>query len=400
MADQLFDAYDPAFVRDPYPTYERLRETAPAFFDETWGLTFFTRHSDVSAILRDKRFGRDIRHVIPLDEVDQRTYPTHLPRWYRLIRGSFIDLEPPEHTRLRGTVARSFTRRRAEIRRDQIDAIVANVLSRVRDKDSMEVITDLATPVPLAVIAELMGIAEPDRAQLIDWSHAIVRVFDLNVTTEEEGAAEEATAAFEEYLLTVIARRRVDPGDDLISELANDPGGLDDEDLVATCILALNAGHEATVHGIGNAVLALARHPDQLQRMASEPELGPTAVEELLRFDTPLQMFERWVLEDLDWKGTALKRGDKVGLLFGSANRDPEAFEDPESLDLARADNPHVSFGAGTHFCMGAPLARVELESTLVQLAGAHPELALLEPEPSRDPSLIFRGVRELKVKL
>lgn len=400
MAGEVFDAYDPEFVRDPYPTYRRIRQSSPVFFDETWGLTFFSLHSDVASILRDKRFGRDIRHVVPLDQVDQRTYPTHLPRWYRLIRGSFIDLEPPEHTRLRGKVARSFTRRSAEIRREQIDGLVEGVLDSVRDRGVVDVISDIATPVPLAVIAELMGIPESDREQLIDWSHAIVRVFDLNVSTPEEQAAEQATAAFEEYLLDVIAHRRTRPGDDLISELANDSDGLGDEDLVATCILALNAGHEATVHGIGNAVLALAQHPAQLRRLAADPGLGATAVEELLRFDTPLQMFERWVLEDLDWNGTRLQTGDKVGLLFGSANRDPAAVEDPDVLDLGRSDSPHVSFGAGTHFCMGAPLARVELESTLVHLAAAHPEMHLIDPDPPRDPSLIFRGVRELAVAL
>lgn len=393
-----FDAYHPDFVRDPYPTYARLREEGP-FYDDTWGLTFFSRHRDVTAILRDRRFGRDIRHVLPLDQVDRRTYPEHLPNWYRMVRGSFIDLEPPEHTRIRSAFNRSFTKSRAEIKRESIAALADDLLDRVADRTRFDAVADFAAPIPVAVIAELMGIPVDRREDLLSWSHAIVKVFDLNVTPDEEQHAEHAVVEFGAYLRELITLRRADPGTDLISELTTN-AGLPEDDLVATCILILNAGHEATVHAIGNGILALSRHPEVFARLRSDPGLLPTAVDELLRWDPPLQMFERWVLEDLEYQGVPLKAGDKVGLLFGAANRDPSAFPDPDRLDPGRADNPHVSFGLGTHFCMGAPLARVELEEAFGALARWITSISPPVAEPPRTPSLVFRGVDRLPIEV
>lgn len=392
-----FDAYDPAFLADPYPVYARLR-TQPPVFDESWGLTFFARHKDVTGLLRDKRFGRDIRQVLPLDAVDPRTYPTHLEHWYRLIRGSFIDLEPPEHSRIRGAVNRSFTRSRAEAHRSSIREQANRLLDAAGD--TFDAITAFAAPIPVAVIARLMGIPDGDQQALLDWSHAIVRVFDLNVTPDEEIAAEAAVTAFADYLRGVIRSRVEAPGDDLLSEMVTADDALPEDDLIATAILILNAGHEATVHAIGNGILALARNPEALAALHERPELAPTAAEELLRFDPPLQMFERWVLEDVEWSGIPLRTGDKVGLLFGAANHDPEVFQDPEDLDLTREENPHVSFGLGTHFCLGAPLARIELEEAFGALARRTRSIALESVEPPRTPSLVFRGVDELRISL
>lgn len=391
----MFEPYDPAFLRDPYPEYARMR-SRPPFFDDAWGLTFFGRHADVMGILRHGAFGRDIRHVLPDDRVDHRTYPTHLPIWYRMIRGSFIDLEPPEHTRLRGAVSRAFTRRRAEMKREDIRRIADRLIGSAGSR--FDAVADLATPLPVAVIAGLMGVDAADHGRLLDWSHAIVRVFDLSSTEAEQQAAERAVVEFSDYLRDIIARRRATPGDDLISEMVTAPDPLPDDDLVASCILILNAGHEATVHALGNAVLALARHPDQYARLVADPELVSTAADELLRFDSPLQMFERWVLDEIEWAGVRLAVGDKVGLLFGAANRDPEAFDDPDTLDVARMPNPHVSFGAGTHFCLGAALARVEIEEALAALTARFNELHVDEQEPPRLASLVFRGVTSLQV--
>jgi hypothetical protein len=233
---------------------------------------------------------------------------------------------------------------------------------------------------------------------LLDWSHAIVRVFDLDVTPAEEQAAEAAVVEFADHLRGLVEERRRSPGDDLVSELATAPDPLPDDDLVATCMLVLNAGHEATVHGIGNGALALARHPEAARRLAADPGLAPDATEELLRYDAPLQMFERWVLADLEWEGHRLRRGDKVGLLFGAANRDPDAFADPDTLVLHRPRNAHVSFGGGTHFCVGAPLARIELQEAFAALARRG--VALVDPEPPRTPSLVFRGATSLRVSV
>jgi len=393
-----FDAYDPAFVANPYPTYSALR-AAPPFYDDHWRLTFFARHADVGAMLRDKRFGRDIRQVLPPDQVDHRSYPTHLTNWYRMIRGSFIDLEPPEHTRIRGAVKQPFTRSRAEARRGEIERLADALLDRAAAEGRMEAIADFATPIPIAVVANLMGIPDSDHRMLLDWSHAIVRVFDINATPGEQQAAELAVTEFAEYVRDIVRDRRADPGDDLISELAAADDPLPEDDLVATCILVLNAGHEATVHGIGNGVLALARNPDQFELLRSGAPAGP-ATEELLRFDTPLQMFERWVLEDLDWGGVSFQAGDKVGLLYGSANHDEAMFERPEALDVTRRENPHISFGLGTHFCLGAPLARVELEVAFAALARRFSSIRLVDAEPPRQPSLVFRGVLSMEVEV
>jgi cytochrome P450 len=391
----LFDPYSREFTANPYPTYRVLRERSP-FYDASWGLTFFARHADVTGILRDKRFGRDIRHVVPPDQVDHRTYPEHLPNWTRIIRGSFIDLEPPEHTRIRGAFSRHFTKRRAEAERERVQARARALLEPLVGGE-FDAIADYAWRLPVAVIADLIGVPPDEHAALLEWSHAIVRVFDLAVTPEEETAAEAAVIAFSDRLRGIIADRRKRPREDLISRLVAEDV-LPEDDLVSSCILLLNAGHEATVHAIGNSLLALARNPVALSSLATNADLLPGAVEELLRYDPPLHMFERWVLEDLEWAGASLKTGDKVGLLFGAANHDPEVFDHPARLDLSRSDNPHVSFGLGTHFCLGAPLARIELEETLRAVAVLCRRLEHIDPEPSRVSSLVFRGLTELRL--
>jgi cytochrome P450 len=267
----------------------------------------------------------------------------------------------------------------------------------------MEVVADYATPIPLTMIAELLGVPAGDQPQLVEWSHAMVRPFDESCTEEEGALAEQATIDFVEYVGALVEERGVRPTDDLLTALVEarvDGDRLTRDEVVATAILTLNAGHEATVQAIGNAVLALARHPDEYQRLRGEPTLIPGAVDEVLRFDTPLQMFERWVLEDLDWNGTALRRGTKVGLMFGSANHDEAVFSDPEHLDVGRAAEAHVSFGGGVHYCVGAPLAKVELEVALERFVESITGFELATDQLERTPSLIFRGVKELPITL
>jgi cytochrome P450 len=405
MSNVSFDAYAPGFVDDPYPTYARLRAESPVFHDDTWGLTFFARHGDVAAILRDRRFGRDVRHAVPVEDVDaevyRRIYPPELPNWTRYVRDSFIDLEPPRHTRIRRLVQWAFTRRASESYRSRMQDTAEALVDRALEAGSMEVISDYATPIPLTMIAELLGVPRSDQPQLIEWSHAIVRVFDEACTPEEGRRAEAAVVEFVGYVRRLLDRHRGHPLDDLTSALIAaevDGDHLTDDELAATIILTLNAGHEATVQAIGNAVLALARHPGEYRRLREDTGLLATAGDELLRFDTPLQMFERWVLEDADWGGVALRRGTKVGLLFGSANHDESVFDAPERLDLGRVDNPHVSFGGGIHFCVGAPLAKIELEVALGTLARRIAGLELLTARVERVPSLVFRGVTALPV--
>lgn len=403
----MFDAYSPEFLENPYPTYRRLRDESPVFYDENWGLTFVARHEDVSAALKDRdTFGRDFRHRLAIEDVDQevyeRIYPPQWPTWTRYIRESFIDLEPPRHTRLRRLVSKAFTRRSSEVFRADLEAAADGILDRVLEAGEMEVIDDFATPIPVAMIAELMGVPRDDHAQLIEWSHAIVRVFDERVTDQEGEAAEQATKDFVAYMEDLLARRRAQPGDDLLSamlEVEESGDTLSEEEIVSTAILTLNAGHEATVHAIGNSLLALARAPEAYRTLASGDVDVSLAVDELLRYDSPLQMFERWVLEDTDIRGEPIAAGSKVGLLFGSANHDDEAFADPGQLSLDRKPNPHVSFGGGLHYCVGAPLAKVELEAALGRFADRVAAIGVLEVS-ERIESLVFRGVQTLRLGL
>jgi len=270
----------------------------------------------------------------------------------------------------------------------------------VLESETVEVISEYATPIPVAMIAELMGIPSEDHSRLIEWSRTIVTVFDERVTEEEGAAAEQATKDFVAYVEAVLVDRRARPGDDLISamlEVEDDGDVLTDEEIVGTVILALNAGHEATVHAIGNSLLALAESPSAYQD-ARAADTG-LAVDELLRFDSPLQMFERWVLEDTTVGGHRLEKGSKVGLLFGSANHDESVFSNSEDLDLSRTPNPHVSFGAGLHYCVGAPLAKVELEAALGRFVDRVAAVELVSASHRID-SLVFRGVGRLEVVL
>ena len=402
-----FDVYDQAFLADPYPTYKTLRASTPVFYDKTWDLTFVAGYGDVSDILKDRqRFGRDFRHRLDVEEVDadlhHRIYPSRWPTWTRYIRESFIDLEPPRHTRLRRLVAKAFTRRSSEIFRSQLESAADGILDRLLDQGTSEIIADYATPIPIAMIAELMGIPTADHGQLVDWSHSIVAVFDQGVTDSDGEKAEQATSDFVAYVEGLVKRRRAHPGSDLISAMLDvkDAGeSLTDEEIVGTTILTLNAGHEATVHAIGNALLALARDPSAYAALAGGDVGVGTSVEELLRFDSPLQMFERWVLEDTEIAGRPLEKGTKVGLLFGSANHDEAAFSNPDHLNLSRDPNPHVSFGAGLHYCVGAPLAKVELEAAIGTFAKRVAAIDLVEVQ-DRIESLVFRGVGQLHLEL
>jgi cytochrome P450 len=366
------------------------------------------RHELVTSILKNREgFGRDFRHRLSVDEVDpdiyRRIYPPQWPMWTRYIRESFIDLEPPRHTRLRRLVSKAFTRRSSEVFRPRLEEAADRILDQALEKGSIEAISQFAAPIPVAMIAELMGIPPEEHSRLLDWSHAIVKVFDQNVTEAEGRAADLATTEFVEYLEGVLEQRRGQPGEDLISamlEVEESGDTLTDEEIVGTSILTLNAGHEATVHAIGNGVLALATNPDQFQSLHRGEISISSAVDELLRFDSPLQMFERWVLEDTELEGRQLSAGSKVGLLFGSANHDPQAFgASADALDLSRAPNPHVSYGAGLHFCVGAPLATVELEAAFARLAKRVRSIDL-EEKSDRIRSLVFRGVETLVVGL
>lgn len=400
-AELGFAPWEVSFVANPYPVYTELRERHPVLFDEATDHWLVSRHRDVSALLRDRRFGRTYVHVATHAEMGRPDEPEwHAPFWW-LIRNGILDMEPPDHTRVRRLVSKAFTPKMVDGLRPHIQRIMDGLVDEVSGSGEMDLLKAIAEPLPVAVIAEMLGVPETDRHLLRPWSADICLMYELNPPDEYARRAVAASVEFSEYLRTLSRERRVHPRDDLISALAQvvDEGDrLTEGELIGTCVLLLNAGHEATVNVTGNGWWALFRNPDQLAKLRSDHSLLPRAVEELMRYDTPLQMFERWVLEDFELHGANIPKGAELGLLFGSANHDTAVFERPDELDITRRENPHVSFGAGIHFCLGAPLARVELEASFGTLLRRLPNLELVD-EPEWKPAYIIRGLRELKVR-
>lgn len=388
-----FDPWNPDFVANPYDVYADLRDNRPVSFFEPTGQWLIAGHADVNALLRDRRLGRSYAHVATDEEFGREPAPEFQEPFWRVINAGMLDVEPPIHTRLRRLVSKAFTPRMVESLRPRVRAIVEDLVDTFVAKGGGDLIAEVAEPLPVTVIAEMLGIPSEDRHLLRPWSADICGMYELNPSDQAQHTAVRAASEFSDYLRELAKRPY---GDDLISALAQ-VEGLTEDELVGTCVLLLNAGHEATVNVTGNGWWSLFRNPDQLVRLRDDPSLLPTAVEELMRYDTPLQMFERWVLEDIEVGGVTIPRGVEVGLLFGSANRDPAVFADPDTLDVGRQDNPHISFGAGIHFCLGAPLARIELIESFGTLLRKAPNLEL-RAEPTWNPGYIIRGLRALEV--
>jgi cytochrome P450 len=397
-----FAPHDPAFVANPYPAYAELRERGPIHRYEPTNQWLIPRYEDVNGLLRDRRFGRTYLHLGTHREMGRPEDPDYTDAFWWLIRNGILDMEPPDHTRVRRLVAKAFTPRRVEELRPTVQSIMNSLVDRVAGAGEVDLISALAEPLPVTVIAELLGIPERDRHHLRPWSAEICRMYELAPTEEDGRAASKAALEFSAYLRELIGERRRNPTGDLISglvEVVDQGERLSEDEMIGTCVLVLNAGHEATVNVTGNGWWSLFRNPDQLELLRREPELLAKAVEELMRYDTPLQMFERWVLEDVEIHGVEVSKGSELALLFGSANHDPDVYGRPDELDVTREHNPHMSFGAGIHFCLGAPLARVELQTSFGTLLRRFPNMELVE-EPGWKPNYIIRGLRELRVRL
>ncbi|WP_181797109.1 cytochrome P450 [Streptomyces sp. WELS2] len=400
-ADHVFDPWDPAFVADPYPAYAELRARGRVVRYEPSDQWLVPHHADVSALLRDRRLGRTYLHRFTHEEFGRTPPPPEHEPFHTLNDHGMLDLEPPDHTRIRRLVAKAFTPRTVERLAPYVHGLANELVAALVEQGGGDLLTDLAEPLPVAVIAELLGIPEADRPLLRPWSADICGMYELNPSEETAARAVRASVEFSGYLRELIAARRAEPGEDLVSALiaAHDEGDrLTGQELVSTVVLLLNAGHEATVNATVNGWYALFRHPGQLAALRADHSLVPSAIEELLRYDTPLQLFERWVLDDIEIGGTTIPRGSEVALLFGSANHDPAVFADPGRLDLTRAENPHISFSAGIHYCVGAPLARIELAASLTALLERAPTLTLAA-EPERRPNFVMRGLRGLRVE-
>ncbi len=392
---------DPHFYNNPYPYYDVMRELPQPFYWQEFNLWCFACWEDVNTLLRDRRFGRQITHLRTREELGWEPIPDDLKPFYEVDEATMIQKEPPDHTRLRSLVQKAFMARQIESLRPQIQALCDQLIDAMPHDAPFDLLPAYATPVPVQTIARLLGVPVEMSDHLLRWSHAMVAMYELGRTREQERQAVQATQEFYAYLCELVRERRRHPAGDLITQLiaAEDQGQkLTEHELISSCMQLLNAGHEATVNVIGNGVYALLTHPGQWQKLVDNPSLAKGAVEELLRFDTPLHLFTRWVLEDLTWRGHAFKFGDTIALLLGAANRDPQQFPCPDQLDITRIHNPHVSFGGGIHFCIGAPLARLELEIALSTLARRVPNLELVQPPVYRN-AYHFHGLTALWVR-
>lgn len=392
----------PEFRDNPYPFYDRLRALDPVLWVPEIlgrGAWLVTSHRDCSAVLKDNRFIKQPERVFPPEELAGDTLLTR-----RVTVKNLLFRDPPDHTRLRGLVNQAFTPRMLERLRPHIIGIAEHLLDQLSEQPQADLISSLAFPLPIIVIAEMLGVPSEDRESFKAWSNPLAATVDPTATPEMLEQGDKALQALTDYLERIIDKRRSNPGTDLISSLiqAHDQGDrLSHDELVATCRLLLIAGHETTVNLIGNGTLALLRHPAQREWLAAHPEQIVGAVEELLRYDSPVQLTMRLVSEDLELRGHTLKRGDQVLTFLGAANRDPEVFTDPGDLDLTRANaNASLAFGQGIHYCLGAPLARMEGQIAISGLLRRFPRMRLASTELKRRGNITLRGLQALTVEL
>jgi cytochrome P450 len=390
------DPADPAFLADPYPAFAALRAQGPVHWHEGLGLFLAVSHAACDAVLRERGLGRLWKDREPAAE---------LAAFNLLHRTSLLENEPPTHTRLRRLVAAAFGRGHVERMRPWIAALarqrVDDLAQAIASWGRADLLAVVAEPLPVDVIAELLGVPAADRSLLRPWSNAIVKMYEYDVPQAHRAAAEQASGAFVAYLRNLVAERRAAPRtDDLVTDLVQASDGSDrlsEDEVVGTCVLLLMAGHEATVNVVGNGLNALLRRRDQWDRVVERDDLVVPCSEEMLRYDCALQLFERTATEDVVVVGTMVRAGQKIAALLGAANRDPAVFGEPDAFDAGRAPNPHLAFGAGIHFCLGAPLARVEIQSVVAALRARLPRVVLAE-EPQRRPELVIRGLERLEV--
>jgi cytochrome P450 len=397
------DLFDPAFKADPYPTYSELRSSAPVHritLPDGRGVWLVTRHEDVLAVFKDERFVKNWRKVLTPEQLAQ--IPP-IPEVMEPLSANMLDTDPPDHRRLRALVSKAFTPRLIEHMRPRVQEIADTLLDAVQDRGEMDLIDDYAFPLPITVIAELLGVPAEDRNSFREWSDAAVS----GDTSREhlEKVLIPNMQAFIDYLRQMFEEKRRNPAEDLVSALvrAEEAGDqLSEDELLGMVFLLLVAGHETTVNLIGNGVLALLQHPDQLEKLRADPSLIRDAVEELLRFDGPVETStERFAREDVRIGETVIPRGEMVLVVIAAADRDPDRFPDPDALDITRSDNKHLAFGKGIHHCLGAPLARMEGQIAISTLLRRMPELRLKgSPESlSWRPGMVLRGLQGLPVE-
>lgn len=392
----MIDFSNPDFMENPYPALVELRKAGKPVWHEKSQLFLAATYQDANAVLRNRSLGRIFKPRTP-DE-DWNTF-----NW--LHSDSLLDSEPPKHTRLRSLLVKAFNKNKIESMRPDVERLTEQLLKNIEVKleatGEFDVIADFAEPLPVKVIAALLGFPDEDEHLLRPWSQAIVKMYEVNPSEQTQAEAQQASHEFAEYVRGLMVERKRNPGTDLISDLAaveEDGQKLNAQELIATCVLLLNAGHEASVNGFGNGFVALLERPNQFAMLANNPfGLADTAVDEFIRFDAPLHLFERTATSDVEIGGVMVKEGQKIASLLGSANRDESVFENPTEMDITRDPNPQIGFGAGIHFCIGAPLARMEMTTSLPALMVKYPNLRLTE-QPVRRPGFVLRGYESVKV--
>lgn len=384
-------ALDPGFRRDPYPLYRRLQAQDPVHWSASLGAWVVTRYDDALSVLRDPHFSA------------RRRPGSGAPAPHASLRDRMLLFhDPPEHDRLRRVVHRAFSTHAVSRLRHRVQTITDGLLERAARRGRMDWVKHVATPLPVAVIAELLGVPAADRGRFRSWSGAVAAALDPVRPGVDAGSAPAALAELSAYFGDVLAARRANAGDDLMGLLLRAQGeaAIDAQEVVAFCVLLLIAGHETTTHLLGTAVLSLLRHPGERERLARNPGLVESAVEEFLRFESPVQMRDRRVARSCELRGRRLREGERVFAVLGAANRDPDAFRRPDRLDLARRDNRHLAFGYGTHFCLGASLARLEARVALGALIRRFPSFKGEVDEPDWKPTYVLRGLASLPLRL
>jgi cytochrome P450 len=392
----MVDFQNAEFLENPYPALAELRKAGKPVWHEPSGMFLAATYQDANAVLRNRSLGRIFQPRQPEENWNEFNW---------LHSDSLLDSEPPKHTRLRSLLVKAFNKNKIESLRPDVERLTATLLKDIEknlaETGQFDVIADFAEPLPVKVIAALLGFPDEDEHLLRPWSQAIVKMYEVSRTPEDEQAAQVASHEFAEYVRALMEERKRNPGTDLISDLAaveEDGQKLNAQELIATCVLLLNAGHEASVNGFGNGFVAMMERPDQLKLLSARPfELAETAVDEFIRFDAPLHLFERTATADVEIGGVLIKEGQKIASLLGSANRDESVFQNPTEMDLARDPNPHIGFGAGIHFCIGAPLARMEMTTSLPALMQKYPNMKLAS-DPIRRPGFVLRGYEQVSV--
>ena len=394
----MIDFNNPAFVADPYEALKSLRLYGQPIWHEQMQIFLAARHSDANDVFRNKALGRIFKDKTP--EFEWETF-----NW--LHSDSILDSEPPKHTRLRALVAKAFNRNKIEGMRPAVERITQQLLDAIDEKvksgQNFDLIADYAEPLPVKIIADLLGFPESEEHLLRPWSQSIVKMYEVNPSEQYKEEAKKAAGEFAAYVRDLAQHRKANPGQDLITDLAmveENGEKLNSHELVATCVLLLNAGHEASVNAFGNGMVAALERPDQSALLRDNPRgVTETALEEFMRFDAPLHLFERTATVDTELGGVKIAQGQKIAALIGAANRDETIFSDPDSMDLTRDPNPHIGFGAGIHFCLGAPLARLEMGVSLPALWEKYPTMQLAST-PVRRPTFVLRGYESVEISI